>query len=122
MIDHEQHDDDHGQLLDPHHRRSDARMVAQMISLGVVSEERAAGLLRAGIEFAEKAVIEDDERRYIAAMKIPLAVARLELERVKMDRNVAGPVDNNYSQVNIYLPDNGRYSPPDETPRTITPT
>ena len=118
MIDHE-HDEDHGELLDPHHRRSDARMVARMISLGVVDEERAASLLRAGIEFAEKAVTDNDERRYTAAMKIPLAVARLELEREKMDRNVVGPVDNNYSQVNIYLPDNGRFTPPDETPRTI---
>ena len=86
MIDHEPHD--HGQLLDPHHRRSDARMAAKMISLGVVSEERAANLLKAGIEFAEKAVSESDDRRYIAAMQIPLSIARLEIEREKLDRNV----------------------------------
>ncbi len=73
-----------GELLcDPHHRRADARMAARLLSLGVMSDEQAAALLRGAAKLAANAATNGRSRDYAAAMKVLLAAAKLELEHAK---------------------------------------
>lgn len=58
--------------------RSDSRMAARMLSLGVISEDRAKMLLVAGFELAEKAAVKENARAYKAAMSVPLTALRIE--------------------------------------------
>jgi len=57
--------------------RSDAKLAAQMISLGVISLEQAENLLRAGFTLATRSAVNNDARGYSACMKIALEVAKL---------------------------------------------
>lgn len=57
--------------------RSDARLAARMISLGVISEDEAEELLKAGFALAKSSAKGDDARGYSACMKIALEVAKL---------------------------------------------
>lgn len=85
--------------------RSDARLAARMISLGVVSVERAEQLLRDGFRLARISAKKQDARSWAACMKIPLELAKLEQAVLgKIASN--GPVTN--QQINIYLPSNER--------------
>lgn len=69
----------------PDNLRSDARLAARMISLGVVPEEQAEALLKAGFALAAKMAQREDARSFASLMKIPIELARLEqAERHKM--------------------------------------
>lgn len=76
-------------LGDDHHNRADARMAARMISLGCVTPEKAALVLGASFALAAKAAKDGKAREYAAAMGVPLAAARLELERERLDMEKA---------------------------------
>ncbi len=58
--------------------RSDARMAAQMISLGVIELEEAKELLKLGFGLAKAAALNGNERGFAACMKIGIEVAKLE--------------------------------------------
>ena len=120
MIDHEKPEElpddtggmggDRGELMgSDRHRRSDARMAARLISLGVIPEEQAKSLLIKGFGLAAASTTSRD---YASAMQIPLSVARLELEQLKIERDEIKETGNTYQQVNVYVPDNGRYQTP----------
>src|SRR5574343_474731 len=57
-------------FTNPRHTRSDGRLAARMISLGVVPEETAQALLEAGLSLAA--------RIYAACMLVAIEVAKLE--------------------------------------------
>ena len=75
-------------VFDPHHARAEARMAARILSLGVISEEQAAQLLRGAARLAANAVNQSRPRDYAAAMKVILAAAKLELEHAGLERLV----------------------------------
>ncbi|MCC7254289.1 hypothetical protein, partial [Hyphomicrobium sp.] len=58
--------------------RADARLAANMISLGVVSEQQASALLRRGFALASRSARNGDARGYAACMKIAIECAKLE--------------------------------------------
>lgn len=60
------------------HLRSDARMVARLISCGVIEEEQAAELLKQGFKLAAKSARKGDARGYAATMGIAIAAVKLE--------------------------------------------
>lgn len=65
--------------------RSDARMAARMITLGVIGLDQAQKLLRQGLVLASKSAKRGDARGYSACMKIAIELAKLEqTERLKM--------------------------------------
>ena len=64
-----------GMCTDFRSLRSDSRLAARMLSLGVVSEETAAKLIRRGFAMAAKSRV---PRNYKAAMSVPLAMVALE--------------------------------------------
>lgn len=57
--------------------RSDARLAARMISLGVIPLDEAEELLKAGFRLAMTSAQSDDPRGYAACMKIAIEVAKL---------------------------------------------
>lgn len=63
--------------------RSDARLAARIISLGVVPEEKAAKILGMAFDLASDAAKKNKAREYAAAMSIPIAAAKLEIELAK---------------------------------------
>lgn len=67
-----------GGLIRPNHVRSDSRLVARMISLGVVSEEVAKEVLASGFGLAARAIQAGKGRDYAAVMRIMLEAAKLE--------------------------------------------
>ncbi len=73
-----------GLLCDPHHQRADARMAARLLSLGVMSDEQAAALLRGAAKLAANAAANGRSRDYAAAMKVLLTAGKLELEHAKL--------------------------------------
>ena len=62
----------------PDNRRSDARLVARMLSLGVVKPSRVRELLRQGFDLASASAHKGDARGYSACMKIAIEAAKLE--------------------------------------------
>lgn len=66
-----------GIFTDPKKVRSDAQMVAHMLSCGVIEQEQAEGLLRTAFILAADAAREKKTREFVSLMKIPLAAARL---------------------------------------------
>lgn len=75
-------------VFDPHHVRPNARMAARILSLGVISEEQLAALLRGAAKLATNVVNQNRPRDYAAAMKVMLAAAKLELEHAGLERPV----------------------------------
>jgi hypothetical protein len=71
-------------VFNPHHVRAEARI----LSLGVISEEQSAALLRGAAKLAANAVNQNRPRDYAAAMKVMLAAAKLELEHAGLERLV----------------------------------
>lgn len=65
-----------GALLEPSRIRSDSRMVARLMSLGVVSEEQAAAVLKKAFVLAAKA---ETAREYGSAMRVITTAAQVEL-------------------------------------------
>lgn len=57
--------------------RSDARLAARMISLGVIPLDEAEELLKAGFQLAKSSALSDDPRGYAACMKVAIEVAKL---------------------------------------------
>ena len=100
------------------HLRSDARLAARLLSLGVIPEEQAAALLKKGFGLAASS---STPRDYAAAMQVPLSVARLELEKEKLERGEVRETGDTFREVHIYVPSNGRFSDPGETPRIVPP-
>lgn len=84
-------------LTIPGQVRSDARLAARMISLGVVSTEQTESLLRIAFRLAAEAGTEHDTRKYAACMKVILAAAKLELEAAAaaVRADVGGVADDN---------------------------
>lgn len=80
------------------HLRSDARMAAKLISLGVISLEQSESLLRAGFTLAAGCAKDNNARGYAACMKVVLEAARLEQNERQ------GPASGNVTnqQINIY--------------------
>ena len=72
-------------LARPDNYRSDLRLAARMIGLGVVDVETAKSLLVQSFDLAAAA---NSSRVYAAAMLVPVAMARLELNVKKHDRVV----------------------------------
>lgn len=108
--DHENHRDSNASPVTPvgasgalfsreYNFRSDSRMAARIISLGVVSEEVATECLRAGFMLAAHAATNRDIRGYSAAMSIVLKASELEL--VAMEKGSPGMVINNNVQTNV---------------------
>lgn len=73
-------------LCDPHHVRSDARLAARILSLGVVSEEDVAKLLVRGVKLAGRMAAKDKAREFAAVMGVYIAAAKLELETKRDER------------------------------------
>jgi len=80
-------------LSDPGHLRGDARLAARLISLGVVTEERAAALLRRAFALAEGSADSGNVRDFAACMRIPIEAAKLEqreFERITPQQHLHG--------------------------------
>jgi mannose/fructose/N-acetylgalactosamine-specific phosphotransferase system component IIC len=90
-------------LGDPNHNRADARMAARIISLGVVPEEKVAAVLGQAFVLAARAAKDNKSREYAAAMSVPLATAKLVLEREKFEHEKGSPPAGNVynTQINI---------------------
>lgn len=84
--------------------RSDARLIKQMLTLGVVSTDEVHDLLKKGFELAANA---KNSRVYTAVMKVLLAAAKLE----QSERQVAQPAS---ATTNIQINGDVRLSNPDE--------
>jgi hypothetical protein len=95
--------------------RSDARMVARLLSLGVVPVEVAEAVLKRGFVLAGNA---KSARNYRAAMSVIQGAAKLGLDAVRKDApSVAVQVNAPAAQVQVIrLPDNGREAVPADTP------
>jgi hypothetical protein len=65
-------------LSDPKHLRADARLIAKMISLGVVDEERARTLLTKLFDLADDPKISKSPRALATIVRALVNVARLE--------------------------------------------
>lgn len=91
-------------LGDPHHNRADARMAARLISLGVVSEEKARAVLGGAFTLAAQAIKDKKARDYSAAMAVPIAAAKLEMERERLDMDASNPTPA--AQVNVNVTNN----------------
>lgn len=70
-------------FTDPHHVRGDARMVASLISLGVIPPAEAEVLLRRAAEMAK---VTESPREYAALVKVLVSCAKLELDSMKASR------------------------------------
>ncbi len=89
----------------PDNLRSDARLAARIISLGVVDEAQAAELLKQGMTLAKLKADEGDARGYSACMKIAIEAAKLEQkERQPSTGGVTVNVQNNGGNVAINDP------------------
>ena len=75
-------------LEDPHHARANARMAARLISLGVVSQDVVEAVLKRAFVLAGQT---GKPRDYAAVMGVPIAAARLEMERERLDLDKAHP-------------------------------
>lgn len=75
-----------GLLDDPHHLRADARLAARMCSLGVVSEDVAASLLKKLFLVAHKAADEGDKRALASLVTALGRIAKLEQTERKLSR------------------------------------
>ena len=85
-----------GGLLESRRKRGDARLIARMLSLGVVSPSRVRDLLRKGFDLAESCAGDGDARGYSACMKIVLTAAKLGQD----ERKQAGPASTTNIQIN----------------------
>lgn len=65
------------------HLRSDARLAARILSLGVVEEGQIAMLLRAGVGLAASCAKAGNARGYSAIMSVFIAAAKVELQTVE---------------------------------------
>lgn len=93
----------------PDNIRSDARLAARMISLGVLPIEKAEGLLRKGFRLAWQSAQSGKAREYAACMKIAIEAAKLaQNERHKVLDKSVPDLHEISSRVSIYLPANGR--------------
>jgi len=74
--------------------RSDARMVARMLSLGVIEEEQAKGLLRQlfGLIAREHGAANPSARNIAALWKIPLTAVALERQEVELGMKARGEI------------------------------
>src|SRR3990167_261948 len=81
-----------GELFDPHRTKQDARLAARILSCGVVTEEQAAKVLAGAFRLGAQAVQDGSARDYGAAMRVPAAIAKLEMdrERLELDKEKAG--------------------------------
>ncbi len=66
-----------GLLQDPGRVRGDAKLIARMVSLGVVSPKRARDLLRKAYDLAEKCADAGEAREFAALLKVILSAAKL---------------------------------------------
>lgn len=93
--------------------RSDARMVARIMSLGVVPVEVAEAVLKRGFVLAGNA---KSARNYRAAMSVIQGAAKLGLDAVRKDAPSVAVQVNAPAQVRIVeLPANGRDMIPADT-------
>lgn len=63
---------------DPHHLRADARLASALISLGVISPERAKSLLRKAVELAEDCAEAKNSRAFCSLMRTVTDIVKLE--------------------------------------------
>jgi hypothetical protein len=87
----------------PRNRRGDARRVAQMISLGVISQEHAESLLAGGFGLAAQMLKEGKAREYAACMKIAVSAVQLEMRQAELDKDAP----QTPAQVNVQVNVNG---------------
>lgn len=88
-----------GLLDDPHHLRADARLAAKMCSLGVVSEDVAASLLKKLFLVAHKAADENDKRALASLVTALGRITKLE----QTERQALNPRDGEGYKPNMHL-------------------
>ena len=95
-----------GLLCDPGRVRGDARMIARMVSLGVVSPKRARDLLRKAYDLAERCADAGEAREFAALLKVILGAAKLGQDERKQVQQAG--------TTNIQINGDVRISNPDE--------
>lgn len=65
---------------DPHHLRGDARMVARLMSLGVISQEQSEHILKEAFRLAAEAADKGNVRHFISLCRLAQSGAKLEIE------------------------------------------
>ena len=98
-------------LKDDHHLRADCRLASRLLSLGVVSDEKAEELYRLAMEGAQQAAAAGNWRNYNACMRTLQAGSKLEIEYLKTFQPQKIQVEGDLStteRVIIELPDNQR--------------
>lgn len=89
-------------FTDSHHSRGDARMLLQMLSLGVVTVEESKKFLKRAFDLGMKT---DSPREYAALAKVIQGAAKIELEANKQKKpktpqlHLHGHVDANTSTI-----------------------